>query len=137
MNLISMVILPPSATSSFLLIIKSGDATTKESFEDQAEGFDATAYWKSHRPSLTEKADASVAKSLASPPPKVPLYNPYAGQGCAWQLDETVEAFLQRLPPRTTQQSESIPWIFITNPFRKAPKGVAANEEAPPGEDSK
>lgn len=114
----------------------SGDEATKASFEDRAAEFDDTAYWKSQQPSLTEKADASVAEALASPPPQVALYNPYAGQVNSWQLDESVEAFLQRLPPRTTQVSESIPWIFITNPFRKAPKSIAAHEEAPPGEDS-
>ncbi|KAI9643217.1 hypothetical protein NHQ30_007833 [Ciborinia camelliae] len=125
-----------STTSSHLLTVQSGDAETKESFDDRAADFDDTAYWKERQPSLTEKADANVAQSLASPPPKVTLYNPYAGQVCAWQLDESVESFLQRLPPRITPQSQSIPWIFIANPFRKAPKGIAVNEEAPPAEDS-
>ncbi|KAB8293320.1 hypothetical protein EYC80_007645 [Monilinia laxa] len=113
-----------------------GDTETKASFEERAAEFDDTEYWKSHQASLTEKADSSVAQALASPTPKVARYNPYEGQICAWQLDETVEAFLQRLPPRTTQCSESIPWIYITNPYRKVPKGIAVNEEAPPGEDS-
>ncbi|ESZ97889.1 hypothetical protein SBOR_1765 [Sclerotinia borealis F-4128] len=113
-----------------------GDPTTKESFEDRAADFDDRAYWKQHQPSLIEKADANVAQSLASPPPKVNLYNPYAGQACAWQLDESVGAFLQRLPPSTTPLSESIPWIYIANPFQKAPEGIAVNGEAPPSEDS-
>ncbi|APA14044.1 hypothetical protein sscle_12g088140 [Sclerotinia sclerotiorum 1980 UF-70] len=113
-----------------------GDSATKESFEDRASEFDDTAYWKNHQPSLTEKADANVAQALASPPPKSTMYNPYAGQECAWQLEESVEAFLKRLPPKTTQVSESIPWIYITNPFREAPKRIAIHEEAPPDKDS-
>ncbi|KAJ8063961.1 hypothetical protein OCU04_007807 [Sclerotinia nivalis] len=113
-----------------------GDSATKQSFEDRASEFDDTAYWKNHQPSLTEKADANVAQALASPPPKSFMYNPYAGQECAWQLEESVEAFLKRLPPKTTQVSESIPWIYITNPFREAPKRIAIHEEAPPDKDS-
>ncbi|KAF5876384.1 putative dna polymerase ii large subunit-like protein [Botrytis fragariae] len=111
-----------------------GDPETKASFEDRAADFDTTAYWKSHQPTLTEKADANVAQALANPESKATLYNPYAGQACAWQLDESIDDFLRRLPPRTTEISQSIPWIFVTNPFRKAPKGIAVNDEAPPSE---
>ncbi|KAF7943129.1 hypothetical protein EAE96_011071 [Botrytis aclada] len=113
-----------------------GDPETKASFEDRATGFDDTAYWKSRRPTLTERADANVAQALANPQSKATLYNPYAGQVCAWQLDESIEDFLRRLPPRTTEITQSTPWIFVTNPFRKAPKGIAVNDEAPPGENS-
>ncbi|KAK6608347.1 DNA polymerase II large subunit-like protein [Botrytis cinerea] len=109
---------------------------TKAAFEDRAADFDDTAYWKSHQPTLTEKADANVAQALANPESKATLYNPYAGQACAWQLDESIESFLQRLPPRTTEITPSTPWIFVTNPFRKAPKGIAVNDEAPPGENT-
>ncbi|RAL62040.1 hypothetical protein DID88_002527 [Monilinia fructigena] len=91
-----------------------GDAETKASFEERAAEFDDTEYWKSHQASLTEKADYSVAQALA----------------------KSTTKSSSRLPPRTTQFSESIPWIYITNPFRKVPKGIAVNEEAPPGEDS-
>ncbi|KAA8566215.1 hypothetical protein EYC84_008816 [Monilinia fructicola] len=103
---------------SYTLTIKSGQTETKASFEERVAEFDDTAYWKNHQPSLTEKADVSVAQALASPPPKVARYNPYEAS-----------------TTRTTQCSESIPWIYITNPFRKVPKGIAVNEEAPPGED--
>ncbi|TEY42349.1 hypothetical protein BOTCAL_0393g00080 [Botryotinia calthae] len=113
-----------------------GNPETKASFEDRAADFDHTAYWKSHQPTLTEKADANVAQALANPESKATLYNPYAGQVCAWQLDESIESFLQRIPPRTTEVTPSTPWIFVTNPFRKAPKGIAVNDEAPPGENT-
>lgn len=75
------------------------------------------------------------------------LYNPYEGQLCGRQLGETVEAFLQRLPPSTTlgtmdAGAASIPWIFIANPFRKPPKAHSEYKqyelanEGPPDENS-
>ncbi|KAG6006115.1 hypothetical protein E4U54_000227 [Claviceps lovelessii] len=45
------------------------------------------------------------------------LHNSYAGVKYAWQLTETVDDFLHRLPPATTNQTEDLPWIFICNPF--------------------
>ena len=72
---------------------------------------------------------------------ETPLYNPYEGASCGRQLGETVEEFLARLPPATTQQTFSTPWIYIANPFRKSPArvlegGIKPEEEGPPGEDS-
>lgn len=72
------------------------------------------------------------------------LYNPYEGQRrSARQLGETVEEFLQRLPPATTQVSPLTPWIFIANPYRKAPTRSGEEDvqggitdEGPPEEDS-
>jgi hypothetical protein len=90
-----------------------------------------------HEPTLTEQADANAAIKASTLNESTELYNPYAGQPCAWQLGETIPEFLQRLPPVTTLRSESIPWIYVANPFRKAPGAIAANEEAPPGEDSR
>lgn len=70
------------------------------------------------------------------------LYNPYEGQKCGRQLSETVEEFLKRIPPSTTQTTTDIPWIYIANPFVKRPniiseakpQGLAS--EGPPGENS-
>jgi len=45
------------------------------------------------------------------------LSNPYEGKIAGRQLGETVDQFLRRLPPSSTQTSERIPWIFIANPF--------------------
>lgn len=45
------------------------------------------------------------------------LHNPYAGVSYAWQLQETVDQFLERLPPRTTDKSFATPWIYICNPY--------------------
>ncbi|KAL7932416.1 DUF1917 domain-containing protein [Trichoderma chlorosporum] len=45
------------------------------------------------------------------------LHNPYAGIPYAWQLTETIDDFLSRLPPATTDQTPDTPWIFICNPY--------------------
>lgn len=45
------------------------------------------------------------------------LHNPYIGVPYAWQLTETVQHFLQRLPPSTTIQTLETPWIYICNPY--------------------
>ncbi|KAI5466495.1 hypothetical protein BGZ63DRAFT_132833 [Mariannaea sp. PMI_226] len=70
------------------------------------------------------------------------LHNPYAGVSYAWQLTETVDAFLQRLPPKTTEQINGIPWIYICNPFiyrvEKAlgqSQGSKGNEDEAPEEE--
>lgn len=84
---------------------------------------------------------AIVNIAAAVKPKPVTLYNPYEGDSrCARQLGETVEEFLERLPPRTISASEDRPWIYIANPYRKAPKaeenrsGVVG--EGPPDEES-
>ncbi|RFU73543.1 hypothetical protein TARUN_8705 [Trichoderma arundinaceum] len=45
------------------------------------------------------------------------LHNAYAGISYAWQLTETIDNFLSRLPPSTTDQTPEVPWIFICNPY--------------------
>ncbi|KAM0230932.1 hypothetical protein ACHAP5_011229 [Fusarium lateritium] len=73
------------------------------------------------------------------------LHNPYAGVHYAWQLTETVDEFLTRLPPKTTDITEDTPWIFICNPYiPRVEKSMAQNQlskgnedEAPEEEGSK
>lgn len=48
------------------------------------------------------------------PPPD--LHNIYEGKLDAWQLNEPVDDFLQRLPPLTTNLSIG-PWIWVANPY--------------------
>ena len=70
------------------------------------------------------------------------LYNPYEGRISGHQSEETVDEFLQRLPPATTRISHDIPWIFIANPFRKRPAREMSQDqmdlgdEGPPSVDS-
>ncbi|RYP84096.1 hypothetical protein DL769_001241 [Monosporascus sp. CRB-8-3] len=57
------------------------------------------------------------------------LHNPYAGVLYAWQLSESVDSFLARLPPSITPQTKSRRWIFICNPYVK--QTFAPKEPAP------
>lgn len=55
------------------------------------------------------------------------FHNPYAGCEHAWQLSESVDYFLDRLPPATTTDKSGLrPWIFICNPYiaRKSKSGA-------------
>jgi hypothetical protein len=119
---------------------QSGDVATVQELEDRAGTFDAAGWWENRPSSLTEMANSGIETATAKATAK--LYNPYEGQSCGRQLGETVEEFLARLPPATTRVSDETPWIFIANPFRKAPAQEAEQnkkelgEEGPPAEDS-
>jgi hypothetical protein len=111
----------------------------KQDFEQRALAFDPAEYLKHTSPSLTEVANANMENSKALK--AATLYNPYEGHVAGRQLTETVDEFLERLPPATTQASELTPWIYIANPYRKAPKAEGSDQkmisgEAPPDEKS-
>lgn len=110
----------------------------KQDLEQRALAFDPEEYLKHKTPSLTEIANANMesAKVMKA----ATLYNPYEGHFAGRQLTETVEEFLERLPPAATQVTEQVPWIYIANPYRKAPKEEVDKKEisgeAPPDEES-
>lgn len=63
------------------------------------------------------------------------LYNPYEGDeysACARQLSESLDRFLERLPPATTKSSESVEWIYLSNPYWEA--SATSGGEGPEGE---
>lgn len=69
------------------------------------------------------------------------LYNAYEGNFAGRQLTETVDDFLERLPPATTQVTDLVPWIYIWNPYQKASKREEhdhkeVTEEVPQDEES-
>ncbi|TVY83098.1 UPF0696 protein-like protein [Lachnellula suecica] len=116
---------------------ESGDEAAQQELEARAGSFDPAEWWKHKVPSLTETADASLASGTIEK--AATMYNPYEGSDCGRQLGESVDEFLQRLPPSTTtQDSDRTPWIFIANPYRKAPKPGNENAlaEGPPDDDS-
>ena len=45
------------------------------------------------------------------------LYNPFEGDWSGRQLHETIDEFLERIPPSTTPVSDEVHWIWIANPF--------------------
>lgn len=106
-----------------------GDESTVSVLEARLGGFSPAAWWASElarrRGVLQVGQDESTAEgepSSSAKPEKArragKLHNPYEGVDYAWQLTETVDAFLSRLPPSTTPRLESKrPWIYICNPY--------------------
>src|ERR1700712_1414651 len=70
-----------------------------------AGSINTLAYKLSRNPSLKEEHHD-----------KIELCNPYEGQDDAWQLEESVDDFLKRLPP-LEYRSNHTPWIWIANPY--------------------
>ncbi|KAL8870015.1 MAG: hypothetical protein Q9174_003841 [Haloplaca sp. 1 TL-2023] len=103
-----------SSESSFYGESDSEDVKHEDSLD--IKFYDAV-YWKYHPHLLPVIAAASRAASK-TPSTSEALYNPYEGRTYARQLNESVEDFLQRLPPRTTAASFECPWIFVSNPHR-------------------
>lgn len=58
---------------------------------------------------------ANLAKERARD--KAKLYNPFQGQDCARQLEESLEEFLERLPPSSSVISAELSWIYCANPY--------------------
>lgn len=57
-------------------------------------------------------------KAQPEPQPKFDLFNPREGSYDSWQLGETPDEFINRVPPETTTVS-TCPWIWVENPHRK------------------
>lgn len=116
----------------------TGDEDEIAALESRAKDFDVQAHWRDIDEHDTvhpgrKKNSASSPSSAAMTPaaaaaPK--LHNPYEGQLSAKQLNETMPAFLSRLPPATTDVTPDIPWIYVANPFIPR-EGAAGGEEAP------
>jgi Domain of unknown function (DUF1917) len=71
--------------------------------------------------SKTVKLESSpTSKNHVRPaaPPKQEPFNPYADSPSAYQLNETIEDFIDRLrPSETTLAATGHPWIWIANPL--------------------
>jgi hypothetical protein len=94
----------------------AGDDDMKNDYQARVDSFDPRAWWAARTPTLEEIAQRNTPqprKEMAQPK----LYNAYKGLPCARQLDETVEQFLRRLPPASTEKSDVVPWIRIANPY--------------------
>lgn len=91
----------------------SGHPAQKLELESRVRQFDASEWidrhgaWGAGHPARQPMFSIETAK----------FHNPYAGVEYAWQLTESLNDFLSRLPPATTKQTEKVPWIFICNPF--------------------
>ncbi|GAO15837.1 hypothetical protein UVI_02021000 [Ustilaginoidea virens] len=92
-----------------------GPEEEKQRLEARVEKFDASAWLRQRNTLLFGCPSRKPSAFIDSNSSK--LHNPYAGVGYAWQLTETLEAFLTRLPPATTDRTDDVPWIFICNPY--------------------
>ncbi|KAI9775391.1 MAG: hypothetical protein M1839_001246 [Geoglossum umbratile] len=68
---------------------------------------------KTDDPSAPKSEPPATPVKVSNP---LPICNPYAGYGSAYQFSEPVPAFLSRLPPSTSTSEEWGPWIYIANP---------------------
>ncbi|KAI0150602.1 hypothetical protein GGR57DRAFT_504260 [Xylariaceae sp. FL1272] len=92
-----------------------GDDTTVEDLQNRVEQFDVRHWWETHGAVDTPMK----IKARGSSNDKADLHNPFAGIKYAWQLTESVDAFLDRLPPAFTSEEPGNPWIWICNPYIK------------------
>jgi hypothetical protein len=60
---------------------------------------------------------AACSSAHTAESPTVTLSDRFKGKWFGRQLAETVDEFLQRLPPATTEGSEELKWIWISNPY--------------------
>lgn len=88
-----------------------GDAETATGLQNRVDCFDIGAWQQQQVANPGRPMPRTFLPSDISH-----LHNPYAGIPYAWQLTETVEDFLNRLPPETTT-ADQFPWIFICNPY--------------------
>src|ERR1700712_5793341 len=103
--------------------------------EDRAASFEVMEWWDARMPTITEIAIAGVEHSGTVKDAK--LHNPYDGLWSARQLTETVNEFLERLPPATTPASDVVDWIYIANPYRKAERTARDSLKEGPAEDER
>ena len=93
----------------------------KAELEEKASAFDPLSYWSSH--DLQPAVIAFKATPQTPPAPlSKPIYNMYEDYSSGRHLSETVPEFLARLPPSSSQSTDTGPWIYIANPtYRDIP----------------
>lgn len=108
-----------------------GDDDLVEDLEKKVHDFDVNKWWQDHK---TLETPLKI-QAKGEPAKTSQLHNPFASDTYAWQLTESVDAFLKRLPPATTEETPDHPWIWICNPYinRKAKK-EAQNQQVRGGE---
>ena len=74
-----------------------------------------------NRKTMEEERLARLGKRKRDPSPDAKshreLFNPMEGQPYSWQLGETADAFVKRVPPRGTS-ADVCEWIWAANPYR-------------------
>jgi len=91
-----------------------GDEETVKKWEKKSKAFDIRDLWKSlgRGPNVVYAPKAAEAKPTI---PKGGLHNRYEGVDSAWQLHETVDDFLARLPVHSSSWAGL--WLWVANPY--------------------
>ncbi|CAJ2508742.1 Uu.00g137680.m01.CDS01 [Anthostomella pinea] len=110
-----------------------GDDDVLMDLKAKVRKFDVDEWWQDHK---TIETPLKLQARKQADEGKTRLHNPYAGEPYAWQLTESVDDFLKRVPPATTEDPIDSLWIWICNPYieRKA-KRKANNQRIRGGED--
>ncbi|KAK4156419.1 hypothetical protein C8A00DRAFT_30703 [Chaetomidium leptoderma] len=101
-----------------------GDEETTSALEARVNDFDIVAWWNRHNTLTTHLHRASHNNKpvpTSTPAPDGSLHNHYESQPGARQLSESIEHFLARLPPATTDWRPGLDWIWIANPHTPPP----------------
>jgi hypothetical protein len=72
-------------------------------------------YWSKHKTDLNDIVAGT--RTISLPPPQ-DLSNPGQGRDNCWQLNESAQDFVRRVPPLTTP-STSCDWIWVHNPHSR------------------
>ncbi|GAB1317285.1 DUF1917-domain-containing protein (Fragment) [Madurella fahalii] len=93
-----------------------GDEETVTDLQARVDNFDLSAWWLNHH---TGPRAFPTPKELPTPP--TPCYSNHPSPPGARHPSESIEAFLSRLPPATTEWCPGLDWIWISNPFSQSP----------------
>ncbi|RYC57186.1 hypothetical protein CHU98_g9023 [Xylaria longipes] len=111
-----------------------GDSDLVADMESKVDGFDVQKWWQDDE--ALETPIKNQARGGSGTTYESRLHNPYAGDTYAWQLTETVDAFLERLPPATTEEAPGHSWIWICNPYiKRKSRNDAENQRIRGGKD--
>ncbi|KAH9890880.1 DUF1917-domain-containing protein [Xylariomycetidae sp. FL2044] len=108
-----------------------GDDELVSDLKTRVHALDVETWWEDHEyhEAASRPLTIQARKQEAAAADEAPrFHNPYAGMAYAWQLTETVDDFLDRVPPATTSAIGG-PWIWICNPYiERKSKKEAANQ---------
>jgi hypothetical protein len=101
-----------------------GDEDTISSLKARVDDLDIAAWWSQahHKRKYSAQPLATLTDRLTLAATTDRLYNRYEGVPGAWQVtSETLDAFLNRLPPSTTRRRPGLDWLWIANPHLPPP----------------
>ncbi|KAI2602956.1 DUF1917-domain-containing protein [Hypoxylon fragiforme] len=111
-----------------------GDDDTMADLKARVKELDVKEWWGEYE-NLNTPLKLQARKE-ATVVDRSQLHNPYAGLEYAWQLTETIEEFVVRVPPATTDVTPESRWIWVCNPYiRRKSKREASNQMIRGGED--